>query len=238
MPHYAVRLRVPAGSLLRAAQGLQGRRLRHGDRQQLCALPKNVLPPIFRAVPYHPESLDRHGRCFSRNTMAHENLLQTLPATAQICSCNNVSKSAICAAVTEGCATMGAVQTRTKAAAACGGCASAVAQILNDELRRKGVALNRHLCEHFAYSRPQLFRLVRMGNLRNFGAVIAQHGRGRGCDICKPAIASILASCWNAFLTRERSPSQDTKDRHSQSYRVRLEARSLRKAHCPQRRVP
>ena len=139
--------------------------------------------------------------------------LAALPADAQICSCNNVSKGAICAAVDSGCTTIGAIKTKTKAATSCGGCASLVTQILKSELKRKGVAVDNHLCEHFAYSRQQLFHLVRVGELRSFDEVLSTHGRGLGCDICKPAVASILASCWNGFvLARERAPLQDTND--------------------------
>jgi nitrite reductase (NADH) large subunit len=139
--------------------------------------------------------------------------LTALPADAQICSCNNVSKGAICAAVESGCTTIGAIKTKTKAATSCGGCASLVTQILKTELKRKGVAVDNHLCEHFPYSRQQLFHLVRIGGLRSFNDVLAGHGRGLGCDVCKPAVASILASCWNGFvLAHDAAPLQDTND--------------------------
>jgi nitrite reductase (NADH) large subunit len=139
--------------------------------------------------------------------------LAALPADAQICSCNNVSKGAICAAVESGCTTIGALKTKTKAASSCGGCASLVTQILKAELKRKGVAVDNHLCEHFPYSRQQLFHLVRIGGLDSFESVLAAHGRGLGCDICKPAVASIMASCWNGFvLSRDRAALQDTND--------------------------
>jgi nitrite reductase (NADH) large subunit len=136
-----------------------------------------------------------------------------LPATAQICQCNNVTKGAICAAIDAGCTTVGALKSKTKAATACGGCAPLVTQILKAELTRKGVAVDNHLCEHFPYSRQQLFHLVRIGELRSFETLLAKHGRGRGCDLCKPAVASILASCWNEFvLAAKRQPLQDTND--------------------------
>ena len=139
--------------------------------------------------------------------------LAALPADAQICSCNNVSKGAICTAVDAGCTTIGALKKSTKAATSCGGCASLVTQILKSELKRKGVAVDNHLCEHFAYSRQQLFHLVKVGELHSFDAALSAHGRGLGCDICKPAVASILASCWNGFvLARERASLQDTND--------------------------
>jgi nitrite reductase (NADH) large subunit len=136
-----------------------------------------------------------------------------LPDTAQICSCNNVSKQSICAAVEAGCTTLGAIKKSTRAASSCGGCGPLVTQILKAELRRRGVAVSNHLCEHFAYSRQQLFHLVRVGGIRSFDALIRKHGKGRGCDVCKPAVASILASCWNEFvLAAGHAPLQDTND--------------------------
>lgn len=136
-----------------------------------------------------------------------------LPATAQICSCNNVSKGAICSAIDAGCKTIGALKTSTKAATSCGGCSSLLAQVLKSELASRGVAVNNYLCEHFRYSRQQLFHLVKIGQLKTFGDVLGKHGRGLGCDICKPTVASILASCWNEFvLKRDKAPLQDTND--------------------------
>jgi nitrite reductase (NADH) large subunit len=136
-----------------------------------------------------------------------------LPATAQICSCNNVSKGTICAAIDAGCTTIGALKKSTKAATSCGGCGSLLAQLLKAELASRGVAVTNHLCEHFPYSRQQLFHLIRVGQLKSFGDTLAKHGRGLGCDICKPVVASILASCWNEFvLKRDQAVLQDTND--------------------------
>ena len=130
-----------------------------------------------------------------------------------ICTCNSVSAGAICAAVEGGCTTLGSIKKHTKAATSCGGCAPLVTQILKSELKRRGISVDNHLCEHFRYSRQQLFSLVRVGGLTTFEAVIARHGGGLGCDICKPAVASILASCWNEFvLSDPHAPQQDTND--------------------------
>jgi nitrite reductase (NADH) large subunit len=162
-------------------------------------------------LPEYPEELILPQR--SGNQAASGSGLAALPADAQICSCNNVSKGAICAAVEAGCTTIGALKKSTRAATSCGGCASLVTQILKSELKRKGVAVDNHLCEHFAYSRQQLFHLVKVGELHTFENVLSAYGRGLGCDICKPAVASILASCWNGFvLARERAALQDTND--------------------------
>ncbi|HEY6457777.1 MAG TPA: nitrite reductase large subunit NirB [Steroidobacteraceae bacterium] len=136
-----------------------------------------------------------------------------LPDNAQICSCNSVSKADLCAAIAGGATSLGALKKCTRAASSCGGCASLVTQILKAELTRGGIAVNNHVCEHFAYSRQQLFHLVRIGNLRSFEELLARHGRGSGCDLCKPTAASIFASCWNEFvLARDKAPLQDSND--------------------------
>ncbi len=139
--------------------------------------------------------------------------IAALPDTAQICSCNNVSKGAICASIAAGCTTLGALKKSTRAATSCGGCGPLVNQVLKAELARQGVAVSNHVCEHFAFSRQELHHLVRVGNIRSFAELKDKHGRGQGCDICKPVVASVLASCWNEFvLKREHAPLQDTND--------------------------
>ncbi len=48
---------------------------------------------------------------------------------------------------------------------------------------------------------------------QRFDDIVEAHGRGRGCDVCKPAIASILASQWNAHvLGPDTGALQDTND--------------------------
>jgi nitrite reductase (NADH) large subunit len=136
-----------------------------------------------------------------------------LPDTAQICSCNNISKGALCLSIAAGCTTLGALKKATRAATSCGGCGPLVNQVLKAELARQGVAVSNHVCEHFPYSRQQLLHLVRVGGIRSFGELKARHGRGQGCDVCKPLVASLLASCWNEFvLKREHASLQDTND--------------------------
>lgn len=139
--------------------------------------------------------------------------VDALPDSAQICSCNNVSKGALCSAVSQGCSTMAALKSETRATATCGGCTALVKQVLDAELKRQGVAVNNHLCEHFAYSRQELYHVVRIHNIRQFDVLIRDHGCGHGCDICKPAAASIFASCWNDFvLDKPHVGLQDTND--------------------------
>jgi len=136
-----------------------------------------------------------------------------LPDSAQVCSCNGVTKGQICAAVDAGSKTLADLKKTTRAASSCGGCAQLATLVLKAQLARNGTEVNNHLCDHFPYSRQQMFHLVRAGEIKTFAELLRRHGRGRGCDICKPAAASILASCWNEFvLQQSHAPLQDTND--------------------------
>ncbi|WP_020651530.1 nitrite reductase large subunit NirB [Massilia niastensis] len=136
-----------------------------------------------------------------------------LPASAQVCSCNDVSKGALCAAVEGGAATLGELKSCTKAGTACGGCVPLMTQVMNAELKKLGVAVNNHLCEHFPYSRQELYHLVRVEGIKSFGELLERHGKGLGCDVCKPTAANILASVWNDFVLKPKHASlQDSND--------------------------
>ncbi|WP_111497079.1 nitrite reductase large subunit NirB [Marinobacter bohaiensis] len=136
-----------------------------------------------------------------------------LPETASICSCHNVSKGDICGAIDAGCTDLGAVKGETKASTGCGGCAALLKSVVDSELEKRGVEVSKDICEHFPYSRQELFHLVKVNGIRTFRTLIEQHGKGHGCDICKPAVASILATCWNEhIMASEHVPLQDTND--------------------------
>ena len=139
--------------------------------------------------------------------------VDALPASAQLCSCNDVSKGVVCEAVAGGAVTIGAIKSCTKAGTTCGGCVPLVTQVMKAEMKKLGMAVNNHVCEHFAYSRQELVHLVRVGHIKAFPQLLAQHGKGLGCDICKPLAASIFASTWNDFvLTPVHASLQDTND--------------------------
>src|SRR6185503_4719111 len=138
-----------------------------------------------------------------------------LPDGAQICSCNNVSKGAICTAIREQkLAAVGAVKSCTRAGTTCGSCVPLVTELLKVEMKRAGLAVSNHLCEHFPHSRQELYHLIRFHKHKTFDAALTTHGQGRGCEICKPAVASILASAWNEHvMAPKHRPLQDTNDR-------------------------
>lgn len=163
-----------------------------------------VLPP-------HPEDLllpPREGKA------AVGMGVDSLPATAQICSCNNVTKEQICAAIrNDNLTDVPSLKKCTKAGTGCGGCVPLVTDLLKSELKKAGVEVKNHLCEHFPYSRQELYHILRVNQIKTFDELIQQHGTGKGCEICKPAVASMLASTWNDYiLNSAQVPLQDTND--------------------------
>jgi nitrite reductase (NADH) large subunit len=135
---------------------------------------------------------------------------EALPGDAQVCSCHAVTKDAICAAITgQGLTGIGDVKAATKAGTGCGSCVPLLKTLLADS----GVAVNPALCEHFDVTRAELFEIIRASGITTFTELIERHGRGRGCDICKPAVASILASLGHGhILDGEQAALQDTND--------------------------
>jgi nitrite reductase (NADH) large subunit len=139
----------------------------------------------------------------------------SLPDEAQVCSCNDVSAKAIRLKIQEdGLESVAKVKACTRAGTGCGGCLPMVTDILQAELKKAGRAVKPVLCEHFAYSRQELFQIVAARKIRSFAELLASHGKGLGCEICKPAVASILASTHNEpILNDVHRTLQDTNDR-------------------------
>jgi len=139
--------------------------------------------------------------------------IDALPDGAKICSCFDVSKGGIKGAVSGGATDMAAIKSCTRASTGCGGCSALVKQILNSELIALGHEVDNSLCEHFAYTRPELVDIVRIKKIKTFDELLTSHGSGLGCDICKPTIASIMASFWNEYVLEDQHVGlQDTND--------------------------
>ncbi|WP_006241755.1 nitrite reductase large subunit NirB [Mycolicibacterium tusciae] len=135
-----------------------------------------------------------------------------LPAAAQICSCNNVTKGDLTEAIAGGCCDVPDLKKCTLAGTSCGSCVPLLKQLLEAE----GVQQSKALCEHFNHSRAELFEIVSAGpseSVRTFSGLIERFGTGKGCDICKPVVASILASTSSEhILDGEQASLQDSND--------------------------
>jgi nitrite reductase (NADH) large subunit len=138
-----------------------------------------------------------------------------LPDDAMICSCEAVSKGMICSSVTDGgCETVDAIKKCTKAGTGCGGCVPMVKDLMIHTMKANGKVVRNVLCEHFHYSRQELFDLVKINKLKTYDEVLDKFGTGDGCELCKPPVASILASLWNEIILKKgNDTAQDSNDR-------------------------
>jgi nitrite reductase (NADH) large subunit len=164
---------------------------------------KLVLPP-------NPEDLILGSRGGAESEGAG---VMNLPDDALICSCEAVNKAGICSAVTDfGITSMDGIKKCTKAGTGCGGCVPLVKDLIAGTLKASGQYVKNVLCEHFDYSRQELFDLVKINNLKNYDLVLDHFGKGDGCEVCKPAVASILSSLWNDVIVKQDT-IQDSNDR-------------------------
>ncbi|KAF8974666.1 hypothetical protein BDZ97DRAFT_1900252 [Flammula alnicola] len=117
-----------------------------------------------------------------------------LDDNTQICSCYNVSKGAISKAVAAGCKSFGEVKAKTKAGTGCGGCVPLATSIFNSEMKKLGHAVANHI-----------YVMKEAGHNPN----------SIGCEVCKPAVASILSSLHNEFVMAPvHHQNQDTNDKY------------------------
>lgn len=178
-----------------------------GDASGYGALSQYYLNAID--LPEHPDSLILPSRSDESVGLGPD----ALPESAQICSCFDITKGQICSAVENGCHTMPALKDATKAATGCGGCTALLKSVLDCELEKSGFEVNTDICEHFAYTRQDLYNLMMVGEIKTFNDFLIQHGTGRGCEVCRQAIGSNLASYWNEYVLAQGQLSvQDTND--------------------------
>lgn len=123
-----------------------------------------------------------------------------LPAQATICSCLNVDKASVISAIEAGCISVSDVKSQTAASTGCGGCSALLKTVVDSELEARGIEVSKAICEHFDYTRQELFHLCKVKSVHSFEELITQYGTGHGCVVCKPAVASILASLWNDHI--------------------------------------
>jgi nitrite reductase (NADH) large subunit len=166
---------------------------------------KLVLPP-------DPEELILGSRGTGTDSGAG---IQLLPGDAMICSCEGISKEAICHAVAEqGCESVEAIKKCTKAGTGCGGCVPMVKDLVSYTMKSQGKYIRNIICEHFQYSRQELYDLVKIHELKTYDAILDKLGAGHGCELCKPPVASIIASLWGEMILKKgNDTAQDSNDR-------------------------
>jgi nitrite reductase (NADH) large subunit len=136
-----------------------------------------------------------------------------IPDAAQVCSCESVTKGAICGAITEsGCNNLSEVIAKTKATTGCGGCKPMVVDLVNETLKSLGKEVKETICEHFTFNRQELYDLVKINRITEYEDALNLFGEGHGCEICKPALASIFATI-SMETPNKQYTIQDTNDR-------------------------
>lgn len=162
-------------------------------------------------LPPNPEDVILGARGGAAETGAG---VASLPDDAYICSCESVTKGAICQSVEQGCENVEAVKKCTKAGTGCGGCVPLIKDLVTHTMKSQGKYIRNVICEHFNYSRQELYDLIKVYQLKTFDEVLDKLGTGDGCELCKPPIASILASLWNEMiLAKGNDTAQDSNDR-------------------------
>lgn len=133
--------------------------------------------------------------------------------SAVICSCHNVTKGDLIGAIHAGAQDLTSLKAQTKAGTGCGGCSAMVKSVLDEQLSLLGVEVSNQLCEHFSHTRQALYHICQVEAIRDFSTLISKHGKGRGCDICKPTAGSIFSSLWNEHIMESKhAPLQDSND--------------------------
>jgi nitrite reductase (NADH) large subunit len=161
------------------------------------------------ALPKNPEDLILGSRGGESSAIGANDL----PDTAVICSCENVTKGAICCSVTDGtCETLSDVVKLTKATTGCGGCKPMVVDIVKATQKSLGKEVKDFVCEHFGYNRQELYDIVKINKFTNHNEVLGVIGKGDGCEVCKPVLSSIFSSIYNDTANKHVT-AQDSNDR-------------------------
>lgn len=170
----------------------------------------NTLLQLYKnrmALPSNPEVLilPNSGGGFQLS-------LIDLPDTAGICSCENVSKGKIVACVNNGATTIPQIKKACKAGTGCGGCVPIIDDLVAEIYKSQGKVLKKTICEHYDHTRQELYHIIKTTGIKTFDELLHKHGKGDGCEICKPVAASLFASIWNEPVPKQAT-IQDTNDR-------------------------
>jgi len=175
------------------------------DYNGLFQIYSNAMP-----LPKNPEDLILGSRGGEGSTLGSA---MDLPDTAVICSCENVTKGAICCSIVdETCATLSDVVQFTKATTGCGGCKPMVVDLVKATQKSLGKEVKDVICEHFAYNRQELYDIIKINKFTSHNEVLGVVGKGDGCEICKPVLSSIFSSIYNDTANKH-IPAQDSNDR-------------------------
>ncbi|MCB9202898.1 MAG: nitrite reductase large subunit [Flavobacteriales bacterium] len=173
----------------------------------------NMLHQIYlngMAIPENPEDLILGARSGEKSSFGSA---CDLPDSAVICSCENVTKGTICNNLENGTfSSFGDITKNTKATTGCGGCKPLVNDLYKETLKKLGKEVKEVVCEHFQYSRQELYDIVKIKGITSYEQLLNEYGKGDGCEVCKPVTSSIFASIY-AETANKHNVNQDSNDK-------------------------
>jgi len=122
-----------------------------------------------------------------------------LPADAEICGCNGISKGQIVTAIENGAVDLAAVRAVTKASNSCGTCTGLVEQVLGVTLGDDFVIpAAAGICGCTDLTHEEVRRLIKSQKLQSMAAVHQELGwkTSCGCHVCRPALNFYLLADW------------------------------------------
>jgi nitrite reductase (NADH) large subunit len=149
---------------------------------------------------------DRLSLLFDLGAPPPKITLDEMPADAQVCNCNGVSKSAIGACVAGGARSLSAVMNATRAGKGCGACKGLVDELVTWLC---GGAAEEDPAIHYyvpciPLAKPELVKAILAGGLKSVSAVFAALSLTGEDAASKPALASLLITIWKADYIDER----------------------------------
>ena len=149
---------------------------------------------------------ERLALLFDLGTPSQKVTIDEMPADTQVCNCNGVTKSAIGSCVAAGNRTTLAVMNATRAGKGCGSCKELVGDVVawfcGGEIEEDPAVHYYVPC--IPLRKPELIAAIREHELKSVSAVFAALAAGIEDAASKPALASLLATLWNAEYDDER----------------------------------
>jgi nitrite reductase (NADH) large subunit len=149
---------------------------------------------------------ERLSLLFDLGTPGTKVTLDEMPADAQVCNCNGVTKGAIGACVAAGKRSTKSVMDATRAGMGCGSCKSMVKEVVEwfcggDVQEDPSV---HYYVPSIPLNKPELIKAIRERELKSVSSVFAALAGGIEDAASKPALASLLITLWNDEYIDER----------------------------------
>jgi nitrite reductase (NADH) large subunit len=162
------------------------------------------------------------GQAFASGGGASANPLEAvaaLPADAEICGCNGVSKGQVMACIAGGAASLDAVRAGCKASASCGSCTGLVENLLSLAMGDDyvGERVEKPMCKCTSFTHEDIRKAIVEKQLKAIPEVMQeQHwSTPDGCASCRPALNYYLLCAW---------PGEFTDDQQSRFVNERMHA--------------